>query len=224
MRYSSVGESWTGKAWNFQGSHIRVRSCVPDSFLHCDVCRVVDLVLGEMNFAAVSLHQESVAASFGVLCTTTCIVDIGDQQISYSCIESGLSFPRSRVRLPYGAVDIARSMCWLLQSLEGFPSPVGSWDPANGPPFTASSCRTLLQLTAFSLRKSQSLLKESLFPVSSPSSDLSFSSSSAGHNSIMNDFRLAFPADIPVIVASGLFFPDIFDHFSLFGFLARPYS
>jgi len=61
------------------------------------------------------LVQEHVAASFGSGLNCTCVVDIGDQKISISCVEDAISHPNTRVSLKFGGSDVTMTFFWLLQ-------------------------------------------------------------------------------------------------------------
>lgn len=61
------------------------------------------------------LVQEHVSATFGSGLSFACVVDIGDQKISVSCVEDGISHSNTRVCLKYGGADITMAFFWLLQ-------------------------------------------------------------------------------------------------------------
>lgn len=42
------------------------------------------------------MHQESVCATFGSGLSSACVVDVGDQKTSLSCVEDGVSHRNSR--------------------------------------------------------------------------------------------------------------------------------
>lgn len=44
-----------------------------------------------------------------------CVVDVGDQKTSVSCVEDGISHRNTRVRMDYGGGDITQTFFWLLQ-------------------------------------------------------------------------------------------------------------
>ena len=44
-----------------------------------------------------------------------CVVDVGHEKVSISCVEDGISLPNTRVRLGYGGADITQTFHWLLQ-------------------------------------------------------------------------------------------------------------
>lgn len=45
---------------------------------------------------AIIVHQESVCATFGSGLSSACVVDVGDQKTSLSCVEDGVSHRNSR--------------------------------------------------------------------------------------------------------------------------------
>lgn len=59
--------------------------------------------------------QDHVAATFGAGLGYACVVDVGDQKTSVSCVEDGISHPSTRVRLEYGGGDVTQTFHWLLK-------------------------------------------------------------------------------------------------------------
>lgn len=57
---------------------------------------MVTLLLRYMKFRGVFVQQESACATFGAGVSTACVVDIGAQKTSVSCVEDGLCIPDSR--------------------------------------------------------------------------------------------------------------------------------
>lgn len=57
------------------------------------------------------------AATFGSGLSYACVVDIGDQKVSISCIEDALSHPNTRVSLKFGGGDVTMCFFWLLQKV-----------------------------------------------------------------------------------------------------------
>lgn len=55
------------------------------------------------------------------------MVDIGDQKVSVSCVEEGVSLPHTRIHMSYGGRDITRFLLWLLLR-NGFPHKAASMD------------------------------------------------------------------------------------------------
>lgn len=68
-----------------------------------------------MGFESCFLVQDHVAATFGAGLGYACVVDVGDQKTSVSCVEDGISHPNTRVRLEYGGADLVHTFYWLLQ-------------------------------------------------------------------------------------------------------------
>ncbi|KAK0525215.1 actin-like protein arp8 [Tilletia horrida] len=79
---------------------------VPDLYSRTDIRLLIDLILGPMGFAAVSVQSEGVAATFGAGVSSACIVDIGLERIGIACIEEGLVLPETRITLDYGGADL----------------------------------------------------------------------------------------------------------------------
>ena len=44
-----------------------------------------------------------------------CVVDVGHEKTSISCVEDGISLPNTRVRIAFGGADITQTFHWLLQ-------------------------------------------------------------------------------------------------------------
>ncbi|TMS16383.1 Actin-related protein 8 [Larimichthys crocea] len=78
------------------------------------------MLLLNMGFSAIIVHQESVCATFGSGLSSACVVDVGDQKTSLCCVEDGVSHRNSRLCLAYGGSDVTRTFFWLLQRA-GFP-------------------------------------------------------------------------------------------------------
>uniref|UniRef100_H3D395 Actin-related protein 8 n=1 Tax=Tetraodon nigroviridis TaxID=99883 RepID=H3D395_TETNG len=93
---------------------------VPDIYNRQHIKEVVNMLLLNMGFSAIIVHQESVCATFGSGLSSACVVDVGDQKTSLCCVEDGVSHRNSRVCLAYGGSDVTRTFFWLLQRA-GFP-------------------------------------------------------------------------------------------------------
>lgn len=79
------------------------------------------------------LVQDHVSATFGSGLAYACVIDVGDQKTSVSCVEDGICHPNTRVRLEYGGGDITQIFYWLLQKC-AFPykecdEQVRKWSP-----------------------------------------------------------------------------------------------
>ncbi|RMZ91137.1 hypothetical protein DV736_g1628, partial [Chaetothyriales sp. CBS 134916] len=87
-------------------------SCViaiPDYYERTWVTTLLDMAISDFRFARVSFIQESLAASFGAGVMTACMVDIGAQKTSISCLEDGMVIEESRVSLKYGGDDVTEA-------------------------------------------------------------------------------------------------------------------
>ncbi|KAF3940077.1 hypothetical protein ABW19_dt0201028 [Dactylella cylindrospora] len=82
---------------------------VPDLYDRTYVTEMLDLLLREFQFA-----QESVAATYGAGFSSACIVDIGAQKTSISCVEEGMVIPDSRLNLNYGGDDVTGAFMQML--------------------------------------------------------------------------------------------------------------
>uniref|UniRef100_A0A1I8MF18 Uncharacterized protein n=1 Tax=Musca domestica TaxID=7370 RepID=A0A1I8MF18_MUSDO len=76
---------------------------------------LVTLLLQRLGFRACFLVQDHVAATFGAGLGYACVVDVGDQKCSISCVEDGISHPDTRVRLGYGSGDLTQVFLALLR-------------------------------------------------------------------------------------------------------------
>ncbi|KAF2884364.1 hypothetical protein ILUMI_21813 [Ignelater luminosus] len=88
---------------------------IPDVYNRTYLRELTTLLLVKMGFASCFLVQDHVAATFGSGLSYACVVDVGDQKTSVSCVEDGLCHPNTRVRLDYGGGDITQVFYWLLQ-------------------------------------------------------------------------------------------------------------
>ncbi|XP_056454435.1 actin-related protein 8 isoform X1 [Gadus chalcogrammus] len=93
---------------------------VPDIYNRQHIKEMVNMLLLNMGFSAIIVHQESVCATFGSGLSSACVVDVGDQKTSLCCVEDGVSHRNSRLCLSYGGADVTRTFFWLLQRA-GFP-------------------------------------------------------------------------------------------------------
>ncbi|XP_061913892.1 actin-related protein 8 isoform X2 [Entelurus aequoreus] len=93
---------------------------VPDIYNRQHVKELVSMLLLNLGFSALIVHQESVCATFGSGLSSACVVDVGDQKTSLCCVEDGVSHRNSRLSLAYGGSDVTRIFFWLLQRA-GFP-------------------------------------------------------------------------------------------------------
>jgi actin-related protein 8 len=79
---------------------------IPDLYEKTFVSRVLDELIRDFSFQRVCFMQESLAATFGAGFSIACMVDMGAQKTSISCIEDGMVLEDSRVNLKYGGYDL----------------------------------------------------------------------------------------------------------------------
>ncbi|KAJ1017807.1 hypothetical protein NDA16_005124 [Ustilago loliicola] len=85
---------------------------IPDLFCRSDVKALTELLLVDMGFAQACVQQESICATFGAGLSSGCVVDLGAEKISISCVEEGLILPETRILLSYGGADLT---CFLAE-------------------------------------------------------------------------------------------------------------
>eukprot|EP01028_Stygiella_incarcerata_P009992 TRINITY_DN49907_c0_g1_i1.p1 TRINITY_DN49907_c0_g1~~TRINITY_DN49907_c0_g1_i1.p1 ORF type:complete len:579 (-),score=180.93 TRINITY_DN49907_c0_g1_i1:64-1800(-) len=99
-------------------NEISVVAMVPDSFFFHEISAVAEILLGKLGFRRLFLHQESVCTTFAYALTSGIVVDIGSHKTVVSCVQDGYLIPKSRVFLPYGLVDVAETLHFILVQLE----------------------------------------------------------------------------------------------------------
>ncbi|KAK0722728.1 putative actin-related protein [Lasiosphaeria miniovina] len=90
----------------------RQYSCVfviPDLYDKKYVEEVLHLCVEWFEFGKISFIQESLAATFGAGYTQACVVDVGAQKTSITCVEDGLCLEDSRVNLKFGGYDVTET-------------------------------------------------------------------------------------------------------------------
>ncbi|XP_044580234.1 actin-related protein 8 isoform X1 [Cotesia glomerata] len=95
--------------------HYRAVLVVPDIYNRQYLKELTTLLLIDMNFGGCFLLQDHVAATFGAGLGYACVVDVGHEKTSVSCVEDGISHRNTRVRIDYGGGDITQTFFWLLQ-------------------------------------------------------------------------------------------------------------
>ncbi|ANB12697.1 Arp8p [Sugiyamaella lignohabitans] len=89
---------------------------VPDLYERTYVTNLIELFL-DMNFAKVCVQQEAIATTFGAGISSACIIDVGAQKTSITCVEEGMCIPDSRVNLKFGGDDVTLAFIkYLLES------------------------------------------------------------------------------------------------------------
>lgn len=82
---------------------------VPDLYERQYVIQTLDMLVRDFGFGKVCFIQESLAATFGAGYTTACVVDLGSQKTSISCVEEGMCIENSRVNLKFGGADVTET-------------------------------------------------------------------------------------------------------------------
>ena len=82
---------------------------IPDLYEKVLVGEVLKHCLKDFGFQRVCFLQESLAATFGAGFGIACIVDIGAQKTSVSCVEDGMIIEDSRINLKYGGHDVTET-------------------------------------------------------------------------------------------------------------------
>lgn len=95
--------------------HYRAVLVVPDIYHRPYLKELIGLLLDEMRFGRCFLLQDHVGALFGAGLGYACVVDVGAQKISVSCVEDAISHKDTRVRMDYGGADVTQTFLWLLQ-------------------------------------------------------------------------------------------------------------
>lgn len=87
-------------------------SCVfviPDLYDKRYVEQALRSCMNWFEFSKVCFIQESMAATFGAGYTQACVVDVGAQKTSITCVEDGLCIDDSRINLKYGGYDVTET-------------------------------------------------------------------------------------------------------------------
>eukprot|EP00899_Mesostigma_viride_P014172 jgi/Mesvir1/22756/Mv14155-RA.1 len=88
---------------------------VPDTLETREVKELIGLILKDLAFASMIIHQESVAACIGNNISSACIVNVGAQTTVAACVEDGSIVPGSRLVMPFGGDDLTRSALWFVK-------------------------------------------------------------------------------------------------------------
>ncbi|KAK3374923.1 actin-like ATPase domain-containing protein [Podospora didyma] len=82
---------------------------IPDLYDKKYVEQVLHQCVEWFEFNRVSFIQESMAATFGAGYTQACVVDVGAQKTSITCVEDGLVLEDSRINLKFGGYDVTET-------------------------------------------------------------------------------------------------------------------
>ncbi|KAK3322323.1 actin-like ATPase domain-containing protein [Apodospora peruviana] len=87
-------------------------SCVfviPDLYDKKYVEQLLHICVEWFDFNKISFIQESLGATFGAGYTQACVVDVGAQKTSITCVEDGLVIEDSRINLKCGGYDVTET-------------------------------------------------------------------------------------------------------------------
>ncbi|PVV04546.1 hypothetical protein BB560_000950 [Smittium megazygosporum] len=87
---------------------------IPDIFTKSHVESMIRLLLEYMGFGAIIVHQSSVLVTLGAGISNACVIDVGAQKTSISCVEDGYCLPDTRLNIKYGGDDISKFLADLL--------------------------------------------------------------------------------------------------------------
>ncbi|XP_055960527.1 actin-related protein 9 isoform X2 [Mercurialis annua] len=94
---------------------------LPETFDNREIKEMISVVLQDLCFSSVVVHQEGIAAIFGNGLSTACVVNIGAQVTSVICIEDGVAVPNTEKTLPFGGEDISRCLLWTQRHHQTWP-------------------------------------------------------------------------------------------------------
>ncbi|XXG84923.1 hypothetical protein AAC387_Pa11g0123 [Persea americana] len=95
---------------------------VPETFDSREIKEVLSIVLRDLRFGSAVVHQEALAAVFGNGLSTACVVNMGAQVTSVTCVEDGVVLPTTGLTLPFGGEDISRCLLWVQQHHQTWPT------------------------------------------------------------------------------------------------------
>jgi actin-related protein 8 len=93
---------------------------IPALYNRAHIKHFISLLLNDLGFGGCFVLQDHVAATFGAGLGYACVVDVGDQKTSVSCVEDGVSHPETRIHMDCGGSDISAIFHYFLRDV-GFP-------------------------------------------------------------------------------------------------------
>lgn len=88
---------------------------VPDHGDKAYVEQLSNILFNVMGFPEIAVHQESYCAIFSAGMSSACVVDVGAQETSVTCVEEGVVNSDTRITLNYGGDDITIALKALLE-------------------------------------------------------------------------------------------------------------
>lgn len=107
-----VGET---EGCSADGQNYSVVLIVPDHGDRIYVEELTNLILNVMGFKEIAVHQESYCAIFSAGMSSACVVDIGSQETSVTCVDEGMVNPDTRINLSFGGDDVTAALMALLE-------------------------------------------------------------------------------------------------------------
>ncbi|KAI3400920.1 hypothetical protein diail_1127 [Diaporthe ilicicola] len=98
-----------GLTKNSSWKHYSCVFIIPDLYDKKYVEQALRSCMNWFEFSKTCFIQESMAATFGAGYTQACVVDVGAQKTSITCVEDGLCIEDSRVNLKYGGFDVTET-------------------------------------------------------------------------------------------------------------------
>lgn len=88
---------------------------VPDHGDRAYVEQIANILFMVMGFKEIAVHQESYCAIFSAGMSSACVVDIGAQETSVTCVDEGVVNSDTRITLNYGGDDVTIALKALLE-------------------------------------------------------------------------------------------------------------
>lgn len=88
---------------------------VPDLADRVYIKELVQILMVDMGFKQVAVHQEGVSATYGAQMSNACVIDVGAVKSTVCCVEDGLILPDTRIVLNVGGDDITETFYVLMQ-------------------------------------------------------------------------------------------------------------
>lgn len=98
-------------------SDLKAMNCIlviPDLYDKAYVEAWCEVLFKYVGFGRIAVIQESVAATFGAGTSSACVIDMGSQTTSITCVDEGLVINDLRILLDYGGDDITTTFVKLL--------------------------------------------------------------------------------------------------------------
>lgn len=77
-------------------SEYHILLIIPDIFEKNTLQAMVDTLIFNMGFKGISVHQESLCSTYGAGLSNACVIDVGAESTSISCVEDSYCIPESR--------------------------------------------------------------------------------------------------------------------------------